>query len=193
MRTDQSGLWVRFPRAIIRGATSPLGLGRVITRRRGCRRAATGGMRCKVTVSSIFFRFRSGRQPGSSSGHPDRLSGCCRACSRAVSGRDRRHQRLDADDVHHARQIVGEHAAAPSRRQPSAASCIRKCVAPIRIFSVPNGCSTVSRRVRIASGFLSSLSCTASTTSSCSHRVIRRCGPFVHLALSGQVRHAFVQ
>jgi hypothetical protein len=28
-------------------------------------------------------------------------------------------------------------------------------VAPIRIFGVPNGCSTVSRRVRIASGFLS--------------------------------------
>ncbi len=55
---------------------SLVGLGRVITRRRGYRRAATGGMRCKVTVSSIFFRFRSGRQPGSSSGQPDRLSGC---------------------------------------------------------------------------------------------------------------------
>src|SRR6185436_9736248 len=54
---------------------------------------------------------------------------------------------------------------------------IKKCVAPIRIFIVPKGCSTVSRRVRIASGFLSSLACTASTTSSCSHRVIRRCGP----------------
>ena len=53
-----------------------MGLGRVITRRRGYRRAATGEMRCKVIVSSIFFRFRSGRQPGSSSGHPDRLSGC---------------------------------------------------------------------------------------------------------------------
>jgi hypothetical protein len=37
------------------------GLGRVITRWRGCRRAATGGMRCKVTVSSIFFPFQSGR------------------------------------------------------------------------------------------------------------------------------------
>src|SRR3974377_663494 len=32
---------------------------------------------------------------------------------------------------------------------------IKKCVAPIRIFNVPNGCSTVSRRVRIASGFFS--------------------------------------
>jgi hypothetical protein len=27
---------------------------------------------------------------------------------------------------------------------------IRKCVAPIRILSVPNGCSTVSRRWRMA-------------------------------------------
>ncbi|MEY9555305.1 hypothetical protein ABIF67_009370 [Bradyrhizobium japonicum] len=32
----------------------------------------------------------------------------------------------------------------------------KKCVAPMRIFSVPNGCSTVSRRVRMAFGFLSS-------------------------------------
>jgi len=47
-----------------------LGLGRVITRRRGYGRAATGEVCCKVIVSSIFFRFRSGRQPGSSSGHP---------------------------------------------------------------------------------------------------------------------------
>ena len=30
------------------------GLGRVITRRRGCRRPATGGMHFKVTVSSFF-------------------------------------------------------------------------------------------------------------------------------------------
>ena len=32
---------------------------------------------------------------------------------------------------------------------------IRKCVAPILIFSVPKGCSAVSRRWRIACGFLS--------------------------------------
>jgi hypothetical protein len=31
------------------------GLGRVITRRRGCRRTSTGGMHFKVTVSSVFF------------------------------------------------------------------------------------------------------------------------------------------
>jgi hypothetical protein len=34
---------------------SAQGLGRVITRRRGCRRTATGGMHIKVTVSSVFF------------------------------------------------------------------------------------------------------------------------------------------
>jgi hypothetical protein len=37
---------------------SAMGLGRVITRRRRYRRAATGGMCCKVTISNIFFRFR---------------------------------------------------------------------------------------------------------------------------------------
>ena len=29
---------------------------------------------------------------------------------------------------------------------------VRKCVEPIQAFSVPNGCSTVARRIRIASG-----------------------------------------
>jgi len=57
-------------------ASSAWGLGRVITRRRGYGRAATGEVCCKVTVSIKFFRFRSGRQPGSSSGHSDQLSGC---------------------------------------------------------------------------------------------------------------------
>src|SRR6266498_2502864 len=37
---------------------------------------------------------------------------------------------------------------------------IRKCVAPILIFSVPKGCSTVSRRCRMACGFLSRRFCT---------------------------------
>jgi hypothetical protein len=35
-----------------------------------------------------------------------------------------------------------------------------------------------ARRTRIACGFLSRRCCTASSTSSCSHRVIRRSGPF---------------
>src|ERR1700684_705594 len=32
---------------------------------------------------------------------------------------------------------------------------VRKCVAPMRAFIVPNGCSTVSRRCRMAWGLLS--------------------------------------
>jgi site-specific recombinase XerD len=40
--------------------------------------------------------------------------------------------------------------------------------------SVPKGCSTVSRRTRIACGFLSRRCCTASTTCSFSHRVFQR-------------------
>ena len=51
-----------------------VGLGRVITRRRGCRRTATGGMYCKVTVSSMFSDFGLGGKRASSSGRPDRLS-----------------------------------------------------------------------------------------------------------------------
>ena len=105
---------------------------------------------------------------------------------------DRLHEVLDADDVEHARQIVGQYTGAISVATFGSVF-IKKCVAPIRILIVPNGCSTVSRRVRIASGFLSSLPCTASTTSSCSHRVLRRCGPLVHFAFSAQVRHAVVQ
>src|SRR5881227_883149 len=38
----------------------------------------------------------------------------------------------------------------------------------MRIFSVPNGCSTVSRRARIAFGFSSSRLCAASRMCSCS-------------------------
>ena len=41
-------------------------------------------------------------------------------------------------------------------------------VAPMRALSVPNGCSTVSRRRRIACGSASRRACTASRTSSCS-------------------------
>ena len=53
-------------------------------------------------------------------------------------------QRLDAHDVQHAREIKASTCNAISvatfgRR------FIRKCVAPMRAFIVPNGCSTVSR------------------------------------------------
>jgi hypothetical protein len=65
---------------------------------------------------------------------------------------------------------------------------IRKCVAPIRAFIVPKGCSTVSRRTRIACGFWSRRRCAASSTCSCSHRVIRRSLPVVHWSLMAQER-----
>jgi hypothetical protein len=39
---------------------------------------------------------------------------------------------------------------------------IKRCVAPMRIFSVAKGCSTVPRRWRIACGFSSSRLCAAS-------------------------------
>jgi hypothetical protein len=42
----------------------------------------------------------------------------------------------------------------------------------------------VSRRVRIASGFLSSRFCTSSTMASCSQRETRRSFPGVHFAFS---------
>ena len=63
---------------------------------------------------------------------------------------------------------------------------VRKCVAPMRAFIVPNGCSTVSRRWRMACGFASRRCCTASSRCSCSHRGIRRSGPVVHASLSEQ-------
>ena len=67
---------------------------------------------------------------------------------------DRCDERFDADDVHHSRQVVGKH-----ERAISVATFgrvfVKKCVAPIRAFIVPNGCSTVSRRTRMACGLAS--------------------------------------
>src|SRR5262249_61320412 len=91
--------------------------------------------------------------------------------------RDCRHNRLDAKDIQCTRQIVGEHSAISLATLGRV--FIKKRVAAIRILIVPKGCSTVSRRVRMAPGFLSSLACTASTISSFSHRVMRRSLPVV--------------
>jgi hypothetical protein len=59
---------------------------------------------------------------------------------------------------------------------------VRKCVAPKRIFIVPNGCSTVSRPTRTARD-ASRRCCTTSSRCSCSHRGIRRSGPVGALRL----------
>jgi hypothetical protein len=57
------------------------------------------------------------------------------------------------------------------------------------LFRLRTGCSTVSRRWRIACGFASRRCCTASSRCSCSHRVIRRSGPVVHCDLSEHSVH----
>src|ERR1700749_733494 len=67
----------------------------------------------------------------------------------AGPGHDRSDQRLDPDDVQNAGQIIGED------REGHLGGylwerLVRKCVAPMRAFIVPNGCSTVSRRCRMA-------------------------------------------
>ena len=72
----------------------------------------------------------------------------------SVSGRDRGHQRLGPDDVHGPCQVIGQdresHIGGYFWKR-----LVRKCVAPMRAFIVPNGCSTVSRRTRIACGLAS--------------------------------------
>src|ERR1700758_4638585 len=63
----------------------------------------------------------------------------------------------------------------------------RGWVAPILIFNVPKGCSAVSRRWRMACGFLSRRFCTASKMCSCSQRATRRCLPVVQRCLIAQL------
>ena len=58
---------------------------------------------------------------------------------------------------------------------------------------VPRGCSTVSRRVRMAYGFSSSRRWTASKTCSCSHRLTRRSVAGVHRSLRAQRPQTLVQ
>jgi hypothetical protein len=69
----------------------------------------------------------------------------------SVSGCDRGHQRLGPDDVHDPCQIIGQD------RESHLGGYFWKCVAPMRAFIVPNGCSTVSRRWRMAYAFASIL------------------------------------
>ncbi len=63
----------------------------------------------------------------------------------------------------------------------------------IQALSVPKVCSTVARRMRMASGLRSSLACMASITASCAQRLIRRCLPLVQRAFSGQSAQLVVQ
>ena len=70
---------------------------------------------------------------------------------------------------------------------------IRKCVAPIHAFSVPNGCSTVQRRNIASSGRSSRRRCIRSSTSSCSQRLMRRFLLVVHFGFNAHDGHAEVQ
>ena len=69
--------------------------------------------------------------------------------------------RLDADDIHDARQIVSQHVQRHLGGDLGQ-RLLKKWVAPIRALIVPKGCSTVPRRWRIFSGCSSSRRCTAS-------------------------------
>jgi hypothetical protein len=66
-------------------------------------------------------------------------------------------------------------------------------VAPTHAFSVAKGCSTVCRRSRDASGVLSRRRCIASSTCSCSQRVMRRKSAGVHCPCSGHFGQAEAQ
>ena len=61
-------------------------------------------------------------------------------------------QRLDADDVQHTREIVAEYVQRHFGRYIGQ-SLHQKVRRTHLIFSVANGCSTVSRRIRMACGF----------------------------------------
>ena len=70
-------------------------------------------------------------------------------------------QTLRSKDVQRPLQVVGQDVQAHFRSDPWHV-LVRKWVAPIHALIVPNGCSTVCRRSRDASGVRSSRRCMAS-------------------------------
>src|ERR1700723_426466 len=94
-----------------------------------------------------------------------------------------------AEDIDHSLHIVGQHLQAHLGfdlfEGPG-----QEVVPPIHALSVPNGCSTVCRRIVMASGMWSSLACILSSTLSCSQRFRRLTLSGVHRGLSAQVGHA---
>ena len=158
-------------------------------------RNGSGRLRCG---SKVAFGSRSCEKR-----IPVRVACCAtpadRAGSRARSGRDRLHQRVDAEDVDHSLHIVGQHLQAhlgfdlfegPGQKVTIRRQTVEHPVLPIKALSVPNGCSTVCRRIVMASGMWSSLACILSSTPSCSQRYRRLTLSGVHRGLSAQVRHA---
>jgi hypothetical protein len=69
-----------------------------------------GTIRVDTTVRAYFCFIESGVNPGASSGHAERPERSHDAHNSTSSSRPDCHQeRLDADDVHYAREVVGEY------------------------------------------------------------------------------------
>jgi len=111
---------------------------------------------------------------------------------RRVSRLQSDHQPLDPDQCDHSLDVVGEDVQRDlcfdvlSRR-------VKKWDVPIHALMVPNGCSTVPRRIVMGSVGPISLARAASTRCSCAHRVIRRPLPVVHRDFIRHVPHSPVQ
>ena len=100
-------------------------------------------------LNSITCRRCTCGSKGSWSGKNTFLGRAVRSQDGLVSDHDRSHQRLGPNDVHGSCQVIGQD------RESHLGGYFwsvlaRKCVAPMRAFMVPNGCSTVSRRTRMA-------------------------------------------
>src|SRR5206468_11849180 len=104
------------------------------------------------------------------------------AMTKRPLGPHRLHQRQDANDLHRTFQVVNEHMQAHFRTD--AWQCLgEKMRRAHPRFECAEGCSTVCRRSRDASGVRSNRSCIASKTRSCSQRAMRRYWLVVHCDL----------
>src|SRR5271156_5618791 len=106
-----------------------------------------------------------------------------------LSGSNCLHEPFGAEDADHALHVVGKNL------QTHLGSDLierfgQEVVLPIQALSVPNGCSTVCRRMVIASGKRSNLACILARTPSCSQRLTRLCLSVVHLDLRTQASQA---
>ena len=72
-------------------------------------------------------------------------------CGDRDSGPDRRHQQADTQDGNDEFEVIGQDVEAYLRATRFNVR-VRKCVEPIQVLMVPNGCSAVCRRMRMISG-----------------------------------------
>jgi hypothetical protein len=120
------------------------GLGRVRTRRGAVERELPDAIQLGRLENALFLIW-PWRQPWWIAGRP---GGTCsppeQPNDEGASGRYRRHQRRDADNVRDPRQIVGEHAERHLRRRPSAASSSGSASHPL----APSWCQRDARSSR---------------------------------------------